>query len=55
MKIGLEFADIIVKSRQRASADEFDRVVERAESVEEWIEDDHREYSCWKLEKQRDR
>ena len=38
--------------RQRASADEFDRVMEHDDA--EWIDDDHREQSCWKFELQRD-
>ena len=40
--------------RQRASADQFDRAMERAKSNEEWIEADHRERSCWNFEEQWD-
>ena len=37
--------------RQRSSAAKLDRVMDHAESDEEWLEDDDREQSCWKLEK----
>ena len=46
-EIGLEFVDMDREVRQRASADEFDRVAEHAESNEKWIEDDQLEQSCW--------
>ena len=41
------------ESEQRASSDEFDRVLERDESNEKWIKDAYREPPCGKFEAQR--
>ena len=53
-QIVLEFGGHHREVRQRASADECDRVMEHAKSNEVWVEDDHREESCWKFDEQRD-
>ena len=52
LEIGLEFVDILVKSGDEPALTKLDRVMQHAESDEEWIEDDHREQSSEKFEEQ---
>ena len=48
-EIELEFVDIIVMSDNEPALTSFDRIMEH---IEEWIEDDHQESFCWKIEEQ---
>ena len=50
--IGLQFGDIIVKSDNETSIEEFDRVMERRASDEGRFTDDCREQSSGQLEEQ---
>ena len=53
-EIGLEFRGLHREVGQRASTDDFDRVMEHEETKENWIKADHREQLCWRFEEQRD-
>ena len=52
----MDLWEVGMASRHRVCVCGYHRdVVEHAWSNQEWIEDDHREQSCWKFEEQRDR